>query len=85
MPAKTLVTQKSAQKSLRKLPLKVHIKIIAKLDSIQQNPVIGEKLHGELSHLYKLRVGDYRIVYSFNVKESIVNVVKIEHRQGVYK
>lgn len=85
MPAKSVVLEKSARKRLLKLPLTIHRRIIRALDAIKANPLIGTKLHGELEGLYKLRVGDYRIVYLFDAKRSIVEVVKIEHRQGVYK
>lgn len=85
MPAKFLITQQSAKKNLRKLPLHIHQKIIRVLDKIKENPLTGIKLHGELSGCYKFRVGDYRIVYKFDKKTSIVEVVKVEHRQGVYR
>ena len=85
MPAKFVIVEKPVKKKLLKLPLHVHKRIIKALETIQENPIEGIKLHGELDRYYKYRVGDYRIVYSFNTKESIVTVVKIEHRQGVYK
>lgn len=49
------------------------------------NNLQGEKLHGELLGYSKHRVGDYRIVYLFDKKEGKIAVLKIEHRQGVYK
>lgn len=85
MPAKSLIVHKSAKKNLLKLPIKIHRKIISSLDQIKQNPMAGMKLHGELGNYFKFRLGDYRIVYKFNSRESLVEVVKIEHRQGVYK
>ena len=85
MPAKSVVVEKHARKRLLKLPLSIHKRIIRALEIIQENPLIGVKLHGELEKYYKYRVGDYRIVYSFDSKESTVTVVKVEHRQGVYK
>lgn len=85
MSAKYLITRQSVRKNLKKLPLHVHEKIIRILNKIQENPLIGVKLHGELADYYKLRVGDYRIVYKFDKKASIVEMVKIEHRQGVYR
>ena len=47
--------------------------------------MVGFRLHGEFGDYYKLRVGDYRIIYRFDKKASIVEIVKVEHRQGVYK
>ena len=85
MLAKSLLLEKPAQKRLLKLPIHIHKRVIKALETIQENPLIGVKLHGELNDYYKYRIGDYRIVYTFNTKESIVTVVKVEHRQGVYK
>lgn len=85
MPAKELIVQKKVQKHLLRLPLNIHERLVRALSLIQMNPIIGTKLHGELRDTYKFRVGDYRIVYKLNKQNSIVEVVKIEHRQGVYK
>ncbi len=85
MPAKSLIVEKPVRKRLRKLPSITHIKVIEALAVLQANPLAGAKLHGELEGYYKYRVGDYRIVYTFDSKESVVTVVKIEHRQGVYR
>lgn len=85
MPAKFLIVQQSARKNLRKLPIHINEKIIRTLGKIQGNPLIGIKLHGDLQDYCKFRVGDYRIVYKFDKKTSIVEVVRIEHRQGVYR
>ena len=85
MPAESLIIQRSARKRLLKLPLKIHQKIISALDIIKEEPISGSKLEGELRRYYKYSVGDYRIVYTFDKKKSIVYVLKIEHRQGVYK
>ena len=85
MPAKLVILEKPVKKRLLKLPIHVHKRIIKALEVIQENPLAGVKLHGELEKYYKFRVGDYRIVNSFENKESTVTVVKVEHRQGVYK
>lgn len=85
MPAKSLIVEKPVKKRLLKFPAKIHIRLIDTLSTIQENPLAGTKLHGELGDYYKFRVGDYRIVYIFNPKTSVVTIVKIEHRQGVYK
>ena len=85
MPAKQFLLLKSAQKSIRKLPKHIQSHLPNALLTIQKNPLAGIKLHGELDGFYKYRLGDYRIVYTFNAKSSAVEVVTIEHRQGVYK
>lgn len=85
MPAKRLIVAQRADKQFLKLPRFIQSKIISSYDRIKHNPIIGEKLHGELKDFYKYRVGNYRIVYWFDVKTSTVIVTKIEHRQGAYK
>ena len=85
MPAKFLNITKKVNKEISKLPINIQDKIDKVLMIIKENPISGEKLHGELAGYYKYRVGDYRIIYVFNKKESRIEVLKIEHRQGVYR
>lgn len=85
MPAKILFTSPKVDKQLSKIPLKANVRVVQALRQLKQNPLAGAKLGGELFGNYKFRVGDYRIVYKFDAKESRVDVVKIEHRQGIYR
>lgn len=85
MPAKYFIVDSKADKSLSKIPRYVRDKIINKLGLIEQNPLIGIRLGGKLKDFYKCRVGNYRIIYSFESKKSTVFIAKIEHRQGVYR
>jgi mRNA interferase RelE/StbE len=85
MSAKSLILAQKVDKNFSKLPIRIQKKILRSFENIKANPVSGIKLHGELEDYFKYRVGDYRIVYAFDAKKSIVIVVKIEHRQGVYK
>lgn len=85
MAVKNLQLAPSVDKSLLKLPKKIQLKVIRSFERIQLDPISGNKLHGELKDYYKFRVGDYRIIYRIDLKKSTVLVVKIEHRQGVYK
>lgn len=85
MTAREIIFQKPEQKKLKKLPFHIHEKIRNKIHLLKQNPLLGAKLHGELGEYYKIRVGDYRLIYKFNKIAKIVTIVEIEHRQGVYK
>jgi len=46
---------------------------------------IGKKLVGDLSPYYRLRVGDYRVVYSIEDDKLVVTIIKIRHRKSVYR
>lgn len=85
MPAKSFTIPKKVNKDISKLPFRIQNKIDQAFDKIKNNPISGVKLGGELSSYYKLRVGDYRILYIFDSKKSEVFIIKVEHRQGVYK
>ena len=85
MPAKYFAIPKKVNKTVSKFPMKVQQRIDQVFDMLKQNPLAGTKLGGRLSKYYKFRLGDYRIIYSFDAKNSIVIIDKVEHRQGVYK
>jgi mRNA interferase RelE/StbE len=85
MPARYFVVEHSTDRHFLKLPRSIQEHILHAYESLKQNPVSGVKLHGQLKGYYKYRVGDYRVIYRFDTKTSTVRVVKIEHRQGVYK
>jgi len=81
-----IVIKKSAQKELAKLPQKMVVLIdneILKLAS-QPKPVGSIKLQDKTNR-YRIRVGDYRIIYSIDNDKLIVEIVLIRHRKEAYK
>jgi mRNA interferase RelE/StbE len=62
--------------------LKFLLERVAKLDDPRR---IGERLQGKLHHLWKYRVGDYRILCSFKQDILVVLVLEVGHRREVYK
>ena len=77
---------RSARKELERLPGDVAARILTKLEMLTENPrrsgVI--KLHGQ-ENLWRLRVGDYRVVYSIDDEAKVVDVSVIRHRRDVYR
>ncbi len=45
----------------------------------------GKPLQHELKRLHSLRVGDYRIIYHIDKEGSLVTILKIGHRNEIYK
>jgi len=45
----------------------------------------GKPLQYKLKKLYSLRVGDYRVIYNLDQKETFVTILKIGHRNEVYE
>jgi len=48
------------------------------------DPYSGKKLVGNFSPFYRLRVGDYRIIYTILEDIVAVEVIKIKHRKDIY-
>lgn len=76
---------KSAEKSFLKLKLSDQKKISKAIDKLNENPLLGEKLKGEYEGLYRIQAWPYRMIYSYDPKSGIIEVVTVGHRQGVYK
>ena len=76
----------SAKKELKRLPRQVIAKVISAVEKLPNNhhPAGSKKLVGT-EHTYRLRVGDYRIVYSIQNDLLIIEVVRVAHRKDVYK
>lgn len=75
-----------AERQLKSLTDSVQKRIVKRLKSLRENPRPQgvKKLVGE-EHLYRIREGDYRIIYTIQDKELIVLVVKIGDRKEVYR
>ena len=81
----TVRLQPSADRALGRLSRDLQGRILAKLDQLAENPHLpaAEKLHGEPG--YRVRVGDYRIVYDILHQQVTVLVIRIGHRREVYR
>lgn len=77
----------NAEKSLEKIPKKDRLKIIEKIDALEQEPFPAGsiKLHGYKETLYRIRSGDYRIVYTIKKDVLIILIAEIAHRREVYR
>lgn len=78
--------KKSSLKDLKKLDKKVIPLIINKIESLSNNPrsLQSIKLSGALNS-FRLRIGDYRVVYQINDSEKIVTIFGIGHRKEIYR
>jgi mRNA interferase RelE/StbE len=77
--------KKSAAKEIERLPSVVLKRIIEKIESLATNPRPQgcKKLSGE--EKYRVRVGQYRILYEIMDDMLVIYVVKVSHRKDVYK
>lgn len=78
-----ILYEKEALKEIDKLEPSISRRIIKKIEEMSENPASCDikKLKGRED--YRLRVGDYRIIFMFD-KESI-KIIKVGHRQQIYE
>ena len=73
----------SVGRDLKKIAPKDVERILRQIRSILgDNPRTGEALHGEFEGLFKLRAGDYRVIYTLSGGDALV--LMIGHRAKAY-
>ena len=74
-----------AKKELKKLPKDIYYKVLSAFTILSRNPYAGKKMRGEYDGCYNYRVWPYRIIYKILKRELVVLVIRVGHRQGIYK
>lgn len=84
--AYTVELKPTAVRSLKKLAKGLQKRIAAKIDELGGNPRPAgvEKLSGKQDY-YRLRVGNYRIIYEVKENVLLVLVIRIGHRREIYQ
>jgi len=77
--------EKKAEKDLMKIPKQYRKKIIQAILKLKSNfrPANTRKI-SQSNNYYRIRVGDYRIVYEINDNTKVINIFRIRHRKEAY-
>ncbi|MDD1415550.1 type II toxin-antitoxin system mRNA interferase toxin, RelE/StbE family [Dolichospermum sp. ST_con] len=64
----------------------VRLRILNKIQwlSINFEQITPLSLTGQCSGFYKLRVGDYRVIYELDIEEQLIIIIRIGHRREIY-
>ena len=83
----TIRILKQATKELEKLDKPVARRMADRIKWLGENveKIKPKSLKGEFAGLYKLREGDYRILYEIIRKEKVVAIHSVGHRKEIYK
>jgi mRNA interferase RelE/StbE len=77
--------ERAAQKALQK---KIHPRDAARvrkaLEALADDPYPRQSLKLHDRECYRLRVGDYRVIYEVDEADAMITVIQIGHRQGIY-
>jgi len=74
-----------AHKDIKKNPDKDKNKIIEAIKIIIKNPLAGKPLQAYYKGKYSFRVGNIRIIYTVDLKDKLIIVLKIKHRKEAYR
>jgi len=77
---------RSARKELEALEPPLVARVLARIEAlaIEPRPTGARRLQGA-PRLWRIRVGEYRVVYSVDDRRAVVDVVRVRHRRDVYR
>ena len=80
-----ILIKPSALKELERIPKKIAQQIVKRVRTLEDNPRPpgSQKLSGQ--ERYRIRQGDYRVVYGIDDANQLVDAVKVAHRREAYR
>jgi len=82
----TIEFRPSALRTFKKLPTVIQRRVSSALDGLTTNPFpsgVKKLIHEE--NVYRVRVGDYRILYQVDGQQLLILVLRVGHRKEVYR
>ena len=78
--------EKAAENDLKRLPTTTFHRIIPQIKSLAENPrpPSCRKLTGSKND-WRIRIGDYRVLYEIDEKAEAVRIMRVRHRREVYR
>ena len=78
--------ERAAERDLKRLPAEIFHRIIPRIQGLADNPQPPgcRKLTGSVSD-WRIRVGDYRVVYEIDETENAVRIFRVRHRREAYR
>jgi mRNA interferase RelE/StbE len=81
-----ILLERAAERDLARLSSQVHDRVIVAIQALATNPrppgcrkLVGSK------HDWRIRVGDYRVVYEIADEIRVVRINRVRHRREVYR
>jgi mRNA interferase RelE/StbE len=86
MDSYSITFARSARKELESLPERIVERILPRIEALAHSPRPSgcRKLSGQ-RNLWRLRIGDYRVIYSINDHQNIIDVNAVRHRRDAYR
>ncbi len=77
--------ERNAEKNFKKTPKEIKKKIIAAAVELKNNPrPLNVRKISDSENYYRIKIGDYRIIYEIDEKRKKINIFRIRHRKEAY-
>ena len=85
MPKFTILLTKKAEKQIDKLKDNIAIPLLEAISQLENNPrpTGCKKLKGR--DAYRIKIGNYRVIYEIFDNELLIEVIALGHRKDIYK
>jgi len=86
MASYDIILKPSVEKDLRSLPKSVIARVLMWIERLKDDPLPRQAIKlADTEQLYRLRVGDYRIVYEVDSQARQVTICYVRHRREAYR
>ncbi len=86
MASYNVVFKPSVERDLRRLPKSVVVRAMARIEDLQSDPLPRQTVKlSDSERLYRIRVGDYRIVYEVDTQARQITIHYVRHRREAYR
>jgi mRNA interferase RelE/StbE len=62
-----------------------YARLLTVIETLKTNPYQGKRLKGKLAGDYALRIGDFRIIYTFRKEKLVIFIIDLGHRREIYR
>jgi len=81
-----LLIERRAEKDLKKLEASLFTVVVEKIKSLSENPhLAGSRKLSGFQNDWRIRIGDYRVLYEIDNKARTIKIMRVKHRREVYR
>ena len=81
----TIVITEKALKQLSEIPNIYAARITKRIDELAFNPFPKDSNKLQVIECYRIKIGDYRVIYSVDSNVLIIEIIRIKHRKDAYR
>jgi mRNA interferase RelE/StbE len=87
MPQYAVSFRRSAEKDLQKLDDVLQDRVIQAVEGLADNPrpIGSRKLQVRRDDIFRIRIGDYRVIYALDDAAKLITIERVRHRREVYR